>query len=223
MFGAQTYAATNTAVTVSNLYGTYFTAPVAGTNVTATNSYALGADSIYSGGKITATGSNNSFGTSTANTTDTLSSGATTSSNTKTVNIGTGGLSGSTTTITIGSTAAPGVVTINGSVQGLSASTTSAATITPTAGRTNQYTVTALAVTASIAAPSGTPVDGQKLMIRIKDNGTAQSISFVGTSGGYRAVGVTLPTTTVVSKVLYIGCIYNSQDSFWDVVAVAQQ
>ena len=207
VFGAQTYAATNTAVTVSNLYGTYFTAPVAGTNVTATNSYALGADSIYSGGKITATGSNNSFGTSTANTTDTLSSGATTSSNTKTVNIGTGGLSGSTTTITIGSTAAPGVVTINGSVQGLSASTTSAATITPTAGRTNQYTVTALAVTASIAAPSGTPVDGQKLMIRIKDNGTAQSISFVGTSGGYRAVGVTLPTTTVVSKVLYIGCI----------------
>ena len=116
VFGAQTYAATNTAVTVSNLYGTYFTTPIAGTNVTATNSYALGADSIYSGGKITATGANNSFGTSTASTTDTLSSGATTSGNTKTVNIGTGGLSGSTTAITVGSTASTSTTTLNGSL-----------------------------------------------------------------------------------------------------------
>ena len=49
-------------------------------------------------------GPNNSFGTYTTSTTDTLSSGATTSGNTKTVNIGTGGLSGSTTIITVGTT-----------------------------------------------------------------------------------------------------------------------
>lgn len=95
--------------------------------------------------------------------------------------------------------------------------------ITPTGDTADQYTVTALATAATIAAPSGTPVDGQKLVIRIKDNGTARALTWTTTSGAYRAVGVTLPTTTVISKVVYIGCIYNSQDSFWDVIAVAQQ
>lgn len=101
------------------------------------------------------------------------------------------------------------------------ASTTSSATITPSSA--DIYEVTALAVTASVAAPSFTPVDGQRLMLRIKDNGTAQTLSWTTTSGAYRAVGVTLPTTTVLSKVLYVGCFWNAQDSFWDVVAVAQQ
>jgi hypothetical protein len=78
-------------------------------------------------------------------------------------------------------------------------------------------------VGATIAAPSGSPVDGQKLIIRFKDNGTAQTLSWTTSSGAYRAVSITLPATTVISKVLYVGCIYNSQDTFWDVVAVAQQ
>ena len=107
--------------------------------------------------------------------------------------------------------------------QPLTTATTTGTTITPTAGATNQYNVTALASAATIAAPSGTPVDGQKLTIRFKDNGTARALTWTTTSGGYRAVGVTLPTTTVISSVLYVGCIYNSQDSFWDVIAVAQQ
>jgi hypothetical protein len=34
---------------------------------------------------------------------------------------------------------------------------------------------------------------------------------------------VTLPTTTVVSKTLYLGCIWNADDSKIDVVAVAQE
>lgn len=98
-----------------------------------------------------------------------------------------------------------------------------AATITPTGDSSDQYNVTALAQAATIAAPSGTPTDGQKLVLRIKDNGTARALTWTTTSGAYRAVGVTLPTTTVISKVVYIGCIYNAQDTFWDVVAVAQQ
>lgn len=98
-----------------------------------------------------------------------------------------------------------------------------AATITPTGDTADQYNVTALAQAATIAAPSGTPTDGQKLVLRIEDNGTARALTWTITSGAYRAVGVTLPTTTVISKVLYIGCIYNAQDVFWDVVAVAQQ
>lgn len=99
----------------------------------------------------------------------------------------------------------------------------SGSTITPTGDASDQYNVTALAVPATIAAPSGTPTDGQKLVLRIKDNGTARALTWTTTSGAYRAVGVTLPTTTVLSKVLYIGCIYNSADVYWDVVAVVQQ
>ena len=99
---------------------------------------------------------------------------------------------------------------------------TSASTITPTTAY-GQYNVTALAVSALIAAPTGTPADGQKLILRIKDNGTAQSLTWTTSSGGYRIVGTTLPTTTVATKTLYIGCIYNAQDTFWDVVAISQQ
>jgi hypothetical protein len=102
-------------------------------------------------------------------------------------------------------------------------SITSAATITPAGDTCDQYEVTALAVGATIAAPSGTPVDGQKIILRIKDNGTAQSLTWTTTSGAYREIVITLPTSTVISKVVYVGCVYNSQDTFWDVIAVAQQ
>lgn len=72
-------------------------------------------------------------------------------------------------------------------------------------------------------APSGTPVNGQRLIIRVEDNGSARGITWTTTSGAYRAVGVTLPTTTVASKITYVGCIYNSTDLFWDVIAVVTQ
>ena len=62
----------------------------------------------------------------------------------------------------------------------------------------------------TLLAPSGIPVDGQKLIIRFKDNGTARAITWTTTTGAFRAVGITLPTTTVLSKVTYVGCIYNS-------------
>jgi hypothetical protein len=100
---------------------------------------------------------------------------------------------------------------------------TSSATITPPSDTVDQYSVTALAVPATIAIPSGTAVAGQKLVIRIKDNGTAQALTWTTSAGGYRVIGSTLPTTTVASKVVYIGCIYNATESFWDVVSVAQQ
>ena len=101
--------------------------------------------------------------------------------------------------------------------------TTSASTITPTGDASDQYNVTALATGATFAVPSGTPTDGQKLSIRIKDNGTAQTLTWTTTSGGYRIIGTTLPTTTTASKTIYVGCVYNAADTFWDVVAVATQ
>jgi len=99
----------------------------------------------------------------------------------------------------------------------------SGTTITPTAGTSDQYNVTALAQAATIENPSGTPVDGQKLTIRLKDNGTGRALTWTTSAGGYRAIGTTLPTTTTANKVIYVGCVYNDQDRFWDVVAVATQ
>ena len=96
----------------------------------------------------------------------------------------------------------------------------SSATPTPASDTCDIYTLTALAAAAVFAAPTGTPVNGQALMIRIKDNGTARTL---GWNSVYRAVGVTLPTTTVISKTLYVGCVYNSADSKWDVVGVCQE
>lgn len=110
----------------------------------------------------------------------------------------------------------------SGSVQPRIVTIASSASITPNANTTDQYNVTALATNATFNAPSGTPVDGQKLVIRVKDNGVARTLSWANTSGAYREVGSTLPTTTAAntSVVYYIGCIYNSQDTYWDVVAV---
>lgn len=99
---------------------------------------------------------------------------------------------------------------------------TSAATVTPTAND-DLVVITAQAAALTLAVPTGSPVQGQALMIRIKDNGTAQTITWTSGAGGYRAIGVTLPTTTVISKTTYVGLIYNSTDSLWDVIGVTTQ
>jgi hypothetical protein len=75
----------------------------------------------------------------------------------------------------------------------------------------------------SFSNPSGTPLNGQKLTIRIYAASTQTVSSWSSSSGGYRAVGVTLPATITAGKTEYVGCIWNSTDSFWDVVAVAEQ
>lgn len=100
--------------------------------------------------------------------------------------------------------------------------TTSSATPSINTDLYDQYTITALAanITSMTTNLSGTPVDGQKLVVRILDNGSARTIAW-GTS--WRAVGPSLPTTTVVSKTLYVGAVYNSAASKWDVIAVAQE
>jgi hypothetical protein len=116
-----------------------------------------------------------------------------------------------------------GTISSTGGVTVRNVSVASASPILPTSNTADQYNVTALAAGVTVSAPSGTPTNGQKLTLRIKDNGTAQTLTWTTTSGGYRVIGTTLPLTTVISKTLYVGLIYNSTDVFWDVVAVAQQ
>lgn len=95
----------------------------------------------------------------------------------------------------------------------LTTTITTASTITPSLGN---YNVTALNSAATIAAPSGTPSQSDLIVLRIKDNGTAQALSW---DSVYRAVGITLPSTTVAGKMLYIGMKYNLEDAKWDVLA----
>lgn len=95
------------------------------------------------------------------------------------------------------------------------------ATPTPTGGSLrNFFTVTALAQAATFAAPSGTPANSNKLIIRIKDNATARALTW---NGIYRAMGTALPSTTVLSKTLYLGFIYSTTDTKWDLVSSAQE
>ena len=96
-------------------------------------------------------------------------------------------------------------------------SITDSAAPTPNSDTTDIYLVTALAQTATFGAPTGTPTEGQQLIIRIKDNGTARSLAW---NAIYRASSdLALPTTTIVSKTVYLGFMYNSTDSKWDLLS----
>ena len=105
---------------------------------------------------------------------------------------------------------------VNPSVQEV----TSSATFTINADQQSDGVLTAMASATTIASPSGTPVQSQSLVFRFKDNGTARAITW---NAIFRAIGVTLPTTTTANKLLYVGCKYNSTDTKWDVVSVQEE
>lgn len=71
-----------------------------------------------------------------------------------------------------------------------------------------------------LANPSGMALKGQALIIRIKDNGTPQLITY---GNQYRPIGIVLPTTTITNKTTYLGLMWNSLDIKWDVIGIAQE
>ena len=101
----------------------------------------------------------------------------------------------------------------------LAAANTSGA-ITPNSDLYDQVNYL-LTGSSSFSNPSGTPTNGQKLTIRLYAASTQTISSWSSSSGGYRAIGVTLPTSVSSTKTVYVGCIWNSTDSKWDVIAVA--
>lgn len=102
----------------------------------------------------------------------------------------------------------------------VSSTTSSSSAVTPDISAYDEYAWTAQAATLTINAPTGTPVDGDKLIFRILDSGTPQTVSWNAT---FTAIGVTLPVTTTANKTSYVGCIYNANNTRWDVVAVTTQ
>lgn len=98
------------------------------------------------------------------------------------------------------------------------ASTTDDATAEINCDTTDQYELSAIA-NATTFTVTGTPTDGQKLIIRFKDAGAAKGLTFTG----FTALGVTIPTTTVESKWGYVGAVYNLAATTWHILAVGQE
>lgn len=86
---------------------------------------------------------------------------------------------------------------------------------------TDLYIVEALSVEPTdFGVPTGTPVDGQRLVFRIEDDGTARDLTW---NAIYRQMGVIKPAVTVPGKVLYVFCMYNATDTKWDMLGVSQE
>lgn len=96
-------------------------------------------------------------------------------------------------------------------------SATNNTTPTPNSDTTDLYIATGMTVNMVFGAPTGTPTEGQMLMIRIKDNNTARTLDF---NAAYRfSTDLAKPTTTVIGKTMYLGFIWNATDSVWDNLA----
>ncbi|MBT9168339.1 MAG: hypothetical protein DDT19_01684 [Syntrophomonadaceae bacterium] len=85
---------------------------------------------------------------------------------------------------------------------------------------TDIFVITAQAGALLFNAPGGAPVQGQRLVIRIRDNGTARALTW---NAVFRAMGTALPSTTVVNKTKYLGFFYNLTEVRWDLVAAADE
>lgn len=107
---------------------------------------------------------------------------------------------------------------INPRVSSLTSSTTA---IAPDIQSFDMYVFSSVFAGLQINAPSSSPAasDGNKLIFRFFD-AAAKSLSWNAT---YTPIGCVLPTTTTAGKTTYVGCIYNANNTRWDVVSVVTQ
>lgn len=99
-------------------------------------------------------------------------------------------------------------------------STTSSATPAINTDNYDEFDITALAtaITSMSSSLTGTPNNGDEIMIRFKDNGTARAITW-GTSFASSGVA-TLLATTVASKTHFVKLRYDSTAAKWVCLAV---
>lgn len=98
----------------------------------------------------------------------------------------------------------------------------SSASVTPLIDQYDYVDISAQAEALTIQNPTGTPVNFQKLIIRIKDNGLIQAINW-GTD--YIDTNVKLPLTTLPSKIINLGFMHNTANSLnkWQLVASVKE
>lgn len=94
-------------------------------------------------------------------------------------------------------------------------------TLTPNIDTFNQYVITAQAAALTIANPTGTPTDGEIIMITLKDNGTARAITY-GTA--YTNIsGLDSLVTTVLGKWHVLGIRYNATAAKWQILSISTE
>lgn len=96
----------------------------------------------------------------------------------------------------------------------------SSSSLTPTIASFDQYMYTALAANLTINAPTGTPVNGNKLLFAIKDNGTSRTLTW---NAAFAPAGIDMPTSTTPNKWHYIGFIYNATAAKWHCIAATEE
>jgi hypothetical protein len=73
----------------------------------------------------------------------------------------------------------------------------------------------------TLGAPTN-PTNGQKIVYRIRQDGTGNRTLAFNAIFRFGLDIISFTASTGVNKTDYIGCIYNSADSSWDVVAVSK-
>jgi hypothetical protein len=96
---------------------------------------------------------------------------------------------------------------------------TSTATLTPNIDSYNIYELNTQAVALTIANPAGTPNDGDVLLIRLKDNGTSQTVTFGG-SHYLNVSGLSTLANTTAGKWHYIGIQYVASATQWHIISI---
>ncbi|MXO64852.1 hypothetical protein [Altericroceibacterium endophyticum] len=90
----------------------------------------------------------------------------------------------------------------------------------PDADSTDIWALLGLTGNVTIGPATGSPRDGQTLLMRIRDDGTARSLAW---HSSYRAIGFPLPDATEPGKLLYIGGKWNAGDAKWDMLPAASE
>jgi hypothetical protein len=129
-------------------------------------------------------------------------------------------------------TGSPGTFTLTAPVQSLQASLAAVvidsrlradvfateSAIVPDMDDYDFIVVTDLAENLHLGAPIGTLDDGRKLLMRLENATSVQSLSW---DPVYNPSMRPLPLSTVFGKSLYIGFMYNAGGGTWDLIAVS--
>ena len=97
-----------------------------------------------------------------------------------------------------------------------------AATCTPNVDAADMVTVNALNQGMTFINPAGTPHDGQMLIIRIRDDGTARPLAWQSQYYSMNSY-LTLPTATVALRTIHAGFRWNAFYAVWALIALTQE
>lgn len=98
---------------------------------------------------------------------------------------------------------------------------TDGATITPSASLGNYWRVT-LGGNRTLANPTGTPYDGQKILLEAIQDATGSRTLTLGNKYAFGTDITALTLTTTASKRDFIGIVYNATADKWYIVAVSK-